>query len=240
MISAMPNIVTGGNIHEAWSNAYSYLLGQGKEKYGLIVHIADARTSASPKELMIKHDPKGIKPEVDSIQDVANTIFPEHGPVWERSVENFCQYYKRAYDTLLRRGRRSWGCYFLRLIEFNDQHNQLSIIINKMNTWSGNFKAAFVIHFSAMSTDRPRKMGAPCLQYAQISVNEEGRVCMTAVYRAHDFFHKAYGNYIGLARLLEYIAFKTGKNVGWITCVSSYAFIDAHNNHANALFRGTV
>jgi thymidylate synthase len=66
-------------------------------------------------------------------------------------------------------------------------------------------------------------------------VDDDGRLCLTAVYRSHDYFHKALGNLLGLSRLLEYVALKTRHEVGTMTCLSTYAFVDVAKRHSNAL-----
>jgi hypothetical protein len=49
---------------------------------------------------------------------------------------------------------------------------------------------------------------------------------MTAHYRNHYFVERAYGNYLGLGRLLVFIAHEAGLEPGRLLCVSGHAVLD--------------
>jgi thymidylate synthase len=65
-------------------------------------------------------------------------------------------------------------------------------------------------------------MGFPCLSHISLTLSD-GRVHMTAVYRNHEFIRRAYGNYLGLGRLLAFVARESGWEVGGLVCISSHA-----------------
>ena len=77
--------------------------------------------------------------------------------------------------------------------------------------------------------------GTPAFSTTTTTVIADGRYVMAdgdtlslaAVYRSHDYFHKALGNFVGLSRLLSYVCSKTGHAVGTLTCHSAYAFLGA-------------
>lgn len=48
----------------------------------------------------------------------------------------------------------------------------------------------------------------------------------TAVYRSHCYFSKAYGNFIGLGRLMQLVARETGLAAGELTVVSTQARLE--------------
>jgi thymidylate synthase len=52
---------------------------------------------------------------------------------------------------------------------------------------------------------------------------------LLAVYRNHDFYERAYGNYLGLIKLIQYIANETNSEVGNLTCISSHAELNGKN-----------
>jgi hypothetical protein len=52
---------------------------------------------------------------------------------------------------------------------------------------------------------------------------QKGVVHMTALYRNHDFVKRAYGNYVGLGRMLRFVARQSGWPMGELMCVSSSA-----------------
>ena len=220
---------------DAWRRVVN-LLGKQGNLFNVVVSIA------SPLDFtygqLREADPRKMLHTARSVEDVANTIFPKRGVAWNLSDEDFAQHYERAYEKLIGRGPRSWGMYFLRLIRFGPTRvNQLEKIVKGMSSWGKNHKAAFVVHFSSAQTDAPRPLGAPCLQFCEFIRDGDG-LSLLAVYRSHDYFLKALGNFIGLARLLEYVAYRVGLPVGAIVCHSTYAYLDGNKGNALSLVAG--
>jgi hypothetical protein len=85
-------------------------------------------------------------------------------------------------------------------------------------------------------------IGGPCLHYIFLQLDSDLRTMnMLAIYRNHDFANKAYGNYVGLGDLLEFLCYETNFNVGKLTCVSSHAFIESkYKRGLCALIGGTT
>ena len=50
-----------------------------------------------------------------------------------------------------------------------------------------------------------------------------GAVSLLAIYRSQDFISWAYGNYLGLGRVLQFVAHESGFPAGELTCVSASA-----------------
>lgn len=219
-----PTIIAADRATEVWSRGFESLVTDGN-RFHLVLHVRSP--SELDDHLLWKLDPRTVDSQARSLFDVANTIFPAPGRLWDVPVKDFTEHYRKVYTRLLARGPRSWGCYFCRLVEFGDgDADQLQRAVTGLSTWGRNHKAAFPIHFSSADTDRPRPLGAPCLQYVQFTV-DDGALSLTAMYRSHDYYYKALGNLLGLARLLSYVAFKTEHSVGSLTCLSTYAFVDA-------------
>jgi thymidylate synthase len=89
--------------------------------------------------------------------------------------------------------------------------------------WKTNSRAAFALHLSSADLDNPRPRGGPCLQYVQFIRNGERELSLSAVYRSHDYFQKALGNFVGLTRLLKFVCHHSGMQPGTLTCLSTYA-----------------
>ena len=70
--------------------------------------------------------------------------------------------------------------------------------------------------------DHSIQMGFPCLSHISLTFADD-RLHMTALYRNQTFVTKAYGNYLGLARLLRFICLEAGCLPGEITCIASHA-----------------
>jgi thymidylate synthase len=159
---------------------------------------------------------------------VAYTIFPyglyQNGTSQDRLYEKYTRYFKAVKHKL------SWGTYFDRMIAYpgvNCQTNQLKNIVQAINTRKISMQAAYTIVIEIPGKETTRRMGAPCLNYLAVQIdNLENTLNLLATYRNHDFLQKAYGNYYGLCKLLSFLAKETKKKVGYLTCVSSHAYVD--------------
>lgn len=164
---------------------------------------------------------------------VAYTIFPYKlykGQPRDIFYEQYWKYY-RAFG--LNRYARWGDTYFARMIRYEENNieiDQLGTIIDGIKNRERNNGASYVMIIPYPQRDIRRTMGAPCLNYITVQVekaNNKKYINLCAVYRNHDFRKRAYGNYYGLGKLMEYIALETQSEVGALTCLSSHAYIDS-------------
>lgn len=88
----------------------------------------------------------------------------------------------------------------------------------------GEPSGASALTYSALRDSKAR-MGFPCLSL--LSFHLDGpELHLTAHYRNHHFVERAYGNYIGLGRLLAYVARATGVDPGELLVVSGHARLE--------------
>lgn len=66
----------------------------------------------------------------------------------------------------------------------------------------------------------------PCLSHCSFQLDRGGRLHSLAQYRSQYLVQRAYGNYLGLGRLLAYLCEQTGLQVGTLTVVAGYAQIE--------------
>jgi len=79
----------------------------------------------------------------------------------------------------------------------------------------------------------PGYMSFPCLSHLSVKYDHRRRVVhLTALYRNHTFLSHAYGNYVGLGRLMAFICAETGTKPGDLVSVSTHA--DAELSHGRA------
>jgi hypothetical protein len=71
-----------------------------------------------------------------------------------------------------------------------------------------------------------RRRGGPCLAHISLTL-EDDAVSMVALYRRHSYVPRAYGNFLGLARLLSFFAHESGHEVGNLLVVTGHAVVDA-------------
>jgi len=163
---------------------------------------------------------------------VAYTVFPHRLYEHVGSGTALYEAYNRPqgmYD----RVKTSWGTYFRRMTAYQPPGstkppvNQLKNIITKINGRKAVFTAAHTIVIPYTGTETARERGAPCLNYVSVQLQREPRrLGLLAVYRNHDFLHKAYGNYWSLTNLIRFLCDETGFTPGVLTCVSSHAYTD--------------
>lgn len=207
-------------------------------------------TDYNPKNVLLPGGKMG-----DDLRDVIHTIFPVKLVSKVTNRYDLYAYYLRTHLRKSRIGSKKhggWGTYFFRLICFDTtrnvqnvikpkgtlkevsvQHqkhfmknNQLERVIHALADWKSKSKAAIYCHISAPSLDAMQPIGSPCLQYIQFSQVSDGIVDMTVIYRNHDYFNKALGNFIGLGQLLKFVCKESKKKIGKLYCHSIRAYID--------------
>jgi thymidylate synthase len=222
----MAHLIEADRSLDAWIAASDYIISEHRSVDNLLVTIRDP-TFMEPTWLN-QYNPRSVLPKAMSLQNIVNTIFPMNR---SKRIPNRSELYG-DYLSIFERRRKGfgWGTYFQRLISFGPNNvNQLEQTIGKLRGWKTNNVAAHYFHLSSRDIDAPRKLGSPCWQYGQLSVRD-GIVDFIVVYRNHDFFQKALGNYIGLGQLLLFICRESGLQPGNLVCHSIHAYCDTARN----------
>ncbi|MBP7721187.1 MAG: hypothetical protein KA155_01515 [Alphaproteobacteria bacterium] len=213
----------------------------------------------SPKNIALSGGSRG-----DDIRDVVHTIFPMKYAQSIKDKDEIYARYLQTHLRGGRLGSRKngrWGTYFLRLIcfapnaaikkaidpraslndvskqrkDFFGDNNQIDRVINALGNWQNSPKAAIYCHISGAHLDSMQPLGSPCLQYIQFTQPSAKKVDMTVVYRSHDYFNKALGNFIGLGQLLKFVCDASGKNPGTLTCHAIRAYHESSQKHLKQL-----
>lgn len=222
-----PHFVEGSHVLDAWRKGCLRIIAcNDREQFNMITTIKNP--TYLTKSWLQKYNPKKICCKKQSLSDVVNTIFPGKYLNQNLSASKIYSRYKMAHDRskMINKKSSHWGTYFLRMIEFGDgKKNQLQKIIDALNSWNKNRKAAIVIHISSPDVDSSAKiMGHPCLQYIQLLCPDPSAISMLAVYRNHDYFGKTLGNFIGLGHLLSFVCRETGRSPAGLICHSAHAY----------------
>lgn len=211
---------------EAWLDVAGHLLTKGPDDSNVVVTITDS--TLFDQAWLTRFNPRAVRSKGDQIRDVANTVFPQK--TWKNSADRpaFYERYKKAHR---RGGKKRWGTYFGRLISFGEKkENQLERVISVLNTWKNNPHAALTVHLSSPEFDSLRPLGAPCWHYGEFLCPDRGSIDLVVVYRNHDYFNKALGNFIGLSRLLAFVCDQTGRKPGKLVCHSVRAYYHANKS----------
>jgi hypothetical protein len=169
------------------------------------------------------------------VETVARTIFPSGlwNPLSSRS-----ELYRRYLNILpkLRKctlNRR--GLYFERMIQFpldrksNVFKNQLEFVINTYVNHNNHRRSALQVSLYNPfldATNSPR-LGFPCLQQVGFIPTNLRDLTIVAFYPLHYIFERAYGNYLGLAHLGQFMAKEMGLNLKRIVCVAGVAHFES-------------
>ncbi|WP_132257445.1 hypothetical protein [Paucimonas lemoignei] len=225
---------------EAWqTGARKIVQGRG-EAFNLITEIAQPTQLDS--QWLQDYSPHRTA-GVERIEDVIDTIFPislhQRFPVRAELYSKYLTRHRRAMKWSRNRGR--WGTYFERLIAFGrpEPVNQLERVIEKLTTWEQRNTTGLVFHLSSPATDAPRTRGGPCWHFGELLWHSNNVLDLVVVYRNHDYFNKALGNFIALGQLLGFIAGESGKTAGKLICHSVHAYSDKSLANLSTLARIT-
>jgi hypothetical protein len=223
------------DVRAAWASAIQ-LLVERAPRYSLVVSIEDP--CVVPEQDLRVLDPQRFDGDAKALLDVAATIFPRRRAQDQRHAREFLDAKINAYTRWQERSPGTWGTYFSRLVRFGEAEvDQLMRCIDALNGWARRQRGALVVHLSSPEYDRPRAQGQPCWHYGEFLREDEATLSLLAVYRSHDYFLKALGNFIGLARLLKFVADSTGMKCGRLVCVSCYATLGCSKKVANEMLK---
>jgi len=221
--------ISAANVIDGWIKAAGAVAAPGFNADHITI-TADAQwqeTSAALREL----DRIALEIGTERPSGVANMLCPR---VVMRPMGTTSEKISRGWEYLAR-GRRNglsysgWrDTYFERLTGHHAskvgnpvpiKENRLLGIIQKINNWNHAIASSLYAH-TDLPSDTLRPRGAPCLQYVQFRVFDDGTVGVTGLYRAHDYLSKALGNLIGLQRLAGFVGNETAREVSRIAVVS--------------------
>lgn len=238
----MAIFVHGPNVSAAWVQGLEALLEVDGEAVNLTVAIDDPATELPAVRAAVDafiDERRRTKKGLQRISTVANTIFPQSLYVERLGIDAEAHLYEmeRRSRPVTRR-RNSRGNYFERMVAWpgpnGQMFNQLDQAITRLRRLReqgqqrGNqFEVGLATPADegmAMPVAVPGRdrqtIGFPCLSHVSLSL-QKGVVHMSALYRNHEFLERAYGNYVGLGRLLRFVAHQSGWPMGELTCVSA-------------------
>ena len=236
MSNSLPLIIEETNLSHAWSRAFLHIIDHpGKQVSPLLITLTGF-TNGMPNE-----DP-AIREALDnclkinseqSVHTVANTIFP--ASYWQRSNHDRNQ----LFDTYIKNFPRIQalaptknhrGLYFERLIAFGsgpNKGNQLEYIISQYKSRPRVRKSMFQASIFDPARDHipTAQIPFPCLQHVSF-IPQEKSLILNAFYATQKLFNKAYGNYLGLCKLGDFMAHEMGLSFERLNCFVGVAKMD--------------
>lgn len=235
MSSNIPLVIAEDNLSLAWAQTYRKVEKQPeKELLALTVSFTGFGNGKIEEAASIRAalDACLAEKNFQEIETVANTIFPQ--PLWalakgerEKLFEMYLENLPAYVSMAARKNNR--GLYFARLTGWNidpktgceafrvNKHlkgvngNQLEFIIQqcKKGVRRSEFQAA--IFDPARDHSTAAQLGFPCMQHiTMIPDFKHNTITLNAFYATQQLFDKAYGNFLGLARLGTFMAHEIG------------------------------
>jgi len=249
----MASMVRAENLSSAWIEAMRELIRLGGKEVNLAVVIsAPTHEDRNVRRVLDAFTPSK-RTKIQPVSTVANTIFPapyyHHGPgIVAR--QRLYALYRGAYTVVQRHPSRPWGTYFHRLVAYPADNgmtvNQLEETILRLtaqlarpNPLSSAYELGVTfpeghagcaeaaqdigedLRIYRPGKDR-RLRGGPCLSHVSLKLVER-KLHMTALYRNQYFISRAYGNYVGLGRLLDFLCRETNCTPGELLCIATHA-----------------
>ncbi|BEL01822.1 hypothetical protein Q0Z83_000130 [Actinoplanes sichuanensis] len=234
--------VQAPDVSTAWLAAARRLISEPKRKaIHTVTRIVDP-TGETPA-IRAAVDQLLAGPNLQGVDTVANTIFPEAIARTCRDHAHLVERYLLMYPVLRKRfAKNERGTYFGRLIQYpttKQPFDQIGAVISRIliERRGGNPKTAryeTTVAFPEDAANAPiyvpgtdnSPMAFPCLSHCSFQADTEGRVHLLATYRSQYLVQRGYGNYLGLGRLLAHVAQQAGMQVGHLTVVAGHAYLD--------------
>jgi hypothetical protein len=240
----MTVFVEAADIGSAWTGAFAHLLTSG-EVSNLVVNIS----SPSLEDLGVRREIEQTIIDISStgnsdfktpqsMDTVASTIFPSElytpGP---EGAARFFRNVRLGESARQHSKKRRWGTYIGRMVDYPARDGkttaQLEIALDRLRStkeWSDLYEipilspevdtASLVLHGDARVD--PLRIGGPCLSHISLT-RLDGRLNVIALYRRHHYYLRAYGNFLGLARLQSFLAAESSLEVGDLTVITGHA-----------------
>ncbi|MBF6339849.1 hypothetical protein IU450_28740 [Nocardia abscessus] len=238
-----PIHITAPDLSTAWLATTLAVHSAGKHAFHTVTHIADAGKAEEPR-IRAAADHLLVEAGLQPVTTVANTIFPAALADRHPDPTRLAARYRNLFPQLKRLDpKNSKGTYFQRLVDYptssGGSFNQLGHLITTLDkelAGRGPKRARYETGFAVPDFDGAAPvlvpgrdtsaMAFPCLSLLSFQL-DGSQVHAVAHYRAQYLVQRGYGNYLGISRLLAYIAGQVGLGPGSLTVVVGLAHVES-------------
>ena len=235
MSNEIPIVLASSNLSHAWGALFLHTLRRRRGALApVVISVGDFASQLPPEDESIRAALDEILTQLDKnpCHVSAMTIFP-HKPWVRRGMPGCGEFSTFCLDRFLPRlkkldRRNQNGTYFERMMGFTGikagkdrQINQLEFVIALLrNPDRRPRQSALQIACFDPAKDHAGQpvRGFPCLQQVSVTYDDGGRFALNAYYPTQYVFDRAYGNYLGLCHLGDFLAHETGLQFARMTC----------------------
>jgi hypothetical protein len=232
----MSKFLSAPNNASAWVQIMEHLFAEPEGKcFHLVTAIADPQIEQKGFTQIV--DALAKATGVISTMENANAIWPHvlapPGQDFARTMERMKTF---AAPLIKEANSKHADSYLERLVAWRSKDGgttvpQLENIIERMKKEAGNAapkSSAYDLAIFSAGLD-PGYMSFPCLSHLSLKLDIGcQKVHLAAMYRNHHFISHGYGNFVGLGRLMRFVASQVGLAVGEFLCVSTHADAELH------------
>jgi hypothetical protein len=220
----------------AWLRALSFATKSCEHEISpLAIVIAPIQAECPQEDLRVRNALDAVLGENGRplVETVSGTIFPRS--LWnpDKPRADLFRRYMKILPKVRRYPQNRRGVYFERFISYPGTRgqlgrNQLDHIIRTYRM--GNHRrSALQLGVFVPETDLndSRQLGFPCLQQVAFAPDAgRGTLAVTGFYAMQHLFQRAYGNYLGLTRLGEFVAHEMGLVLDRVVCIAAVARLE--------------
>ena len=222
--------IAGDTAAEVWIKVMEYLLSVDGKCYHMVASIA--RPAEERKEFTHVVDALAEETRTKSTMENANALWPRMMALPGQDVGTTIRRIKEFAVPLIKEANPQHAdSYIERIVAWRSRDGgepvpQLETLINRMRKEKNNpapKSSSYEMPIFSPGLDAGY-MGFPCLSHLSFKLDSPATsIHLTALYRNHHFITHGYGNYIGLGRLMQFVAGQVGYKVGELLVVSTHA-----------------
>jgi hypothetical protein len=215
----------------AWASIMGHLLD---EPSGKCFHLVTAISDPVSEDRRITQIVDALAKEIGTLSTMenANAIWPHVLAPPGQSLSTTFQRMERFGAPLIKAANgRHCDSYLERLIAWRSRDGaapvkQLEKVIDRMKSEKANVapkSSAYELSIFSPGLDAGY-MSFPCLSHLSFKLDAHNeRIHLAATYRNHAFVSHGYGNFLGLGRLLAFVAREVGYSAGELLSISTHA-----------------
>jgi thymidylate synthase len=220
------------------------------EAHNVMIDIADPLARGTLSDPVVAEVDAFLRSrDVKPIETVANTIFPYSLYRRYGAPAFFDRFTNNILPKARRPGDRWSGYYFERMINMPREGggapiNQLMDITARLRNPTVRARNKFELSIFDPARDvDDSPYGGQCLSFGSFKLRKDRdheRLDLTVMYRNHYYVEKLLGNFIGLGRLMAFVAAEGGAEVGELTVISTHATVDLPGKSPNKATRKDI